>query len=142
MRLVRLKLTEVMKGKQEIDYFPDHIHKLQDKLLKPLENKGLTPEDVMTAVSLYTCISEEDIRSKWRKREIVYPRHLYCYLSDEMTNAYLGVIAEYVHILYKHSSVLHGIRTIRNLMTYDKKVIKDVAEIKQMLTKQLESLKS
>lgn len=80
----------------------------------------ITIEDIQRIVCDYFNIPENFIRAKNRKQEIVLARQLAMYLSKEITNSSLKTIG--LHFGGRdHSTVIHAIQTIEDLIKYDKK---------------------
>lgn len=69
-------------------------------------------------------LSREDLRSRSRKRSIVFPRQMAMYLTRKFTEHSLSEIGE----IYQrdHSTVLHSIKTITQLMARDTSVREQV----------------
>lgn len=65
---------------------------------------------ILKAVSEVTLISEQDILTKSRLKEIVFARHLYCYFSCEKTRYSLKSIGKLIN--RDHASVIHGNKRI------------------------------
>jgi len=78
---------------------PGDIHKYITDLRKILEN-----------VSDKTGISVEDLKSKWRKREVVDARFLYYRLAKECTKESLMRIGEYIN--RDHATVMSGLKQV------------------------------
>ncbi len=80
----------------------------------------ITIEDIQRIVCNYFNIPENFIRAKNRKQEIVLARQFAMYLSKEITNSSLKTIG--LHFGGRdHSTVIHAIQTIEDLVKYDKK---------------------
>lgn len=80
----------------------------------------ITIEDIQRIVCDYFNIPENFIRAKNRKQEIVLARQLAMYLSKEITNSSLKTIG--LHFGGRdHSTVIHAIQTVEDLMKYEKK---------------------
>ena len=129
-----ISLTDIMKGKP-VDYFPNELHKFHDEILNRVSLNDKSLSNVMFNVSLYTKVPEKDIRSKTRKKEFVYARHLYAFLAVIMTKSTLQEIANFLYKGYHHASVLYARRMIDNLMFSDISVKKDVEQLKINLKK-------
>lgn len=63
---------------------------------------------------------ELDISKKTRQREYIEARFIYFTLVKKYTGLSLAAIAETTN--QNHATVLHGIRTLRNLMRQDKRL--------------------
>ena len=71
-------------------------------------------------VSNYFDASIEDMKGKTRKREIVVPRQVSMYLTKEYTNMSLKAIG-YHFGNRDHSTVIHAIKTVNDMMDTDQK---------------------
>lgn len=83
--------------------------KIDDILAQVTEHYGITPEELFT---------------RTRKREIVFPRQLFFYLCCRYTKKsqdYIGKISERYGIKkYDHATVLHGRNSIQNYIDTDR----------------------
>jgi chromosomal replication initiator protein len=75
---------------------------------------------IMKFVSNYFSTSIEDMKGKTRKREIVVPRQVTMYLTKEYTNMSLKAIG-YHFGNRDHSTVIHAIKTVNDMMDTDQK---------------------
>lgn len=80
-------------------------------IISPDEKKEITPSLIISIVAEHFHITEEDIKSKKRNAEIVYPRQIAMYLCSNMTSAGLNKIGEEMG-KRDHSTVLHGSKKI------------------------------
>jgi chromosomal replication initiation ATPase DnaA len=71
---------------------------------------------ILKAVSEVTLISENDIISKNRLKEIVFARHLYFYFACEKTRHSLKSIGNFINI--DHATVIHGNKRILYELEY------------------------
>lgn len=81
-------------------------------------------------VTEYFNISLESIKSKTRKREIVIARHVAMYLAKQYTNHSLQFIGDYCGGR-DHSTVLHAIQTINNMLSTEHKFKLVLEELKR-----------
>ncbi len=81
-------------------------------------------------VTEYFNISLESIKSKTRKREIVIARHVAMYLAKQYTNHSLQSIGDYCGGR-DHSTVLHAIQTINNMLSTEHKFKLVLEELKR-----------
>ena len=78
-------------------------------------------------------MSAEDLRSRSRKRGVVFPRQLAIYLTRKFTGHSLTEIGE----MYDrdHSTVLHAIRAVTQKMTQNTAVREQVGLLERSLQK-------
>lgn len=80
----------------------------------------ITIEDIQRVVCDYFNIKENSIREKNRKQEVVIARQFAMYLAKEFTNSSLKTIG--LHFGGRdHSTVIHAIQTIEDMIKSDKK---------------------
>lgn len=87
-------------------------------------------------ITRYVCeyleIDEKKIRDKTRKQEIVNARQIAMYLSKELTRSDLKTIG--LHFGGRdHSTVIHSINTVRDVMTKDAMLADTVQSIRQKI---------
>ena len=75
-------------------------------------------DDVVAAVLSYYQVSEKDLFGRQRKREIVLPRQVAMYLLREETDSSLSEIGAVLGGR-DHTTVIHGIEKIENLLESD-----------------------
>ena len=94
---------------------------------------ALTAAAIGDYVSARFKVSREDLRSRSRKRSIVFPRQMAMYLTRKFTAHSLSEIGE----MYSrdHSTVLHSIKTITQQMTRNTSVREQVDLIVHTLEK-------
>lgn len=107
---------------------------IAEKKLNRLKSFNLTKDEVLHNVSFVTKvpiteIEMEDKTPGSRRREIVFARHMYCYMSTYLiTHVSLQTIADRIN--KDHASVIHGKKSIRNFLSInDKKVTKTLNAI-------------
>lgn len=81
-------------------------------IISPDKPKEITPKLIINIVSEHFNISFEDIISKKRNSEFVIPRQIIMYLSKELTESSLQVIANELG-KKDHTTVIHGINKIK-----------------------------
>jgi chromosomal replication initiation ATPase DnaA len=64
-------------------------------------------------------VRKKDILSKSRERDIVEARHLFWYFAKKWTDSPISLIARYSNCT--HSTVIHGIKNVRNIAELDLK---------------------
>jgi chromosomal replication initiator protein len=81
-------------------------------------DKEVTIDTILEVVADYFQISIADMKSKSRKKESVYPRQLAMFLAKEYTDLPLKSIG-YHFGGRDHSTVIHSIQSINELMAED-----------------------
>ncbi len=94
---------------------------------------GPSAEAICDYISARFKVSREDLRSRSRKRSIVFPRQVAMYLTRKFTEHSLSEIGE----LYSrdHSTVLHSIKNITQQMVRDTSVREQVDQFVHTLEK-------
>ncbi len=87
---------------------------------------------IKKTVGSYFKLSEENLVSKTRKREIVQARQIAMYFAREMTKTSLASIGAQIGNK-DHATVLHACRTVENLMETDKKFHYIIEELRAIL---------
>jgi chromosomal replication initiator protein len=85
---------------------------------------------IQKTVSDYFDIKLEDLKAKTRKKEIVTARQVAMYFSKEFTNHSLKSIG-YHFGGRDHSTVIHAVQTVNDLMETDSSVRNSVSELKK-----------
>lgn len=93
--------------------------------LKFKEPKKLTPAIIVEIVCDVFDIDQVQLRKRCRKRELVVARYMCCFFIRKYTTKTLAYVAEMFN--QDHTTVIHGITTINNLMD-----IKDPAILRLM----------
>lgn len=89
-------------------------------------------EQIIQIVSDYFKIAPKVVKAKTRKREVVQARHLAMYFSKTLTNKSLSSIgAEFGG--RDHSTVLHAMKTVKNLSETNKEFKNYVEDIERLL---------
>lgn len=83
-------------------------------------------------ISDYFKVSPESLRAKTRKKEIVIARQVAMYFAKEYTNHSLKVIG-YHFGGRDHSTVIHAIQTVNDIMDTDKKFAETIKDIETNL---------
>ncbi|NQT26300.1 chromosomal replication initiator protein DnaA [candidate division KSB1 bacterium] len=99
---------------------------LKDILI--LKRKDISIEDIQRVVCEYFNIPDDLLRGKSRKKEIAFSRQVAMYLSKQMTHYSLKSIG--LHFGGRdHTTVIHAIRTIDNLVSEKKDIrVQDIVE--------------
>ncbi len=102
-------------------------------LVKDSERE-VTVDTIIEAITEYYKVRTPDLKGKSRLREIVLPRQVAMYLAKELTNLSLKSIG-YHFGGRDHSTVIHAIQTVNDLMDTDKEISTAVAKLLKMFRK-------
>ena len=87
---------------------------LAERVLKNVissEHKDITVEQIQKVVADHYSVSEDSLRDKTRKKEIVLPRQIAMYLSKKLTRASLKTIG--LHFGGRdHSTIIHACKSV------------------------------
>lgn len=108
------------------------IAKKQLKLSEDDDHKVITVESITKAVSGYYKIPMGDIRGKTRKKEVAMARHISMFMCHKILKKTLEEIGEFFENR-DHSTVIHGIKKIQNLVKDDTKLSHTIYEIESRL---------
>jgi chromosomal replication initiation ATPase DnaA len=89
-------------------------------------------KEVKRAAAIYFELTPTELDAQRRTAEVVYPRQIAMYLSKTLTKRSLPEIGK----LFggrDHTTVLHNVRKIKNLVKTDWKVAYDVAHVEALL---------
>lgn len=103
-----------------------------EKVLKK-EYVAVTPEKIISVVSEYYHITPAEIKSKKRTSRIVIPRQVAMYLLRELTELSIVEIGEYLGGR-DHSTVLHGINKVEELLEKDAVFNIEVNNLRKKIT--------
>jgi chromosomal replication initiator protein len=95
-------------------------------------DKEVTIDSVQEAVADYFKVTIVDLKSKSRKKELVYPRQIAMFLAKERTELSLKSIG-YHFGGRDHSTVIHAIQTISDLIGHDSQARDAVEKLKAIL---------
>ncbi len=96
----------------------------QESLSRVLDMAGsrrATPESIRAAVAEYYTLTEEDLLSARRNKEIALPRQIGMYLTREMTGLSTTRIGDF-YGGRDHTTVLHACRAVADASQKDKKL--------------------
>ncbi len=82
-------------------------------LISPNASREVTPESIMQVVCDHFGITQQDIASQKRSRDIVIPRQIVMYLCRDMTDTPLQTIGKYIGGR-DHTTIIHGAEKIAN----------------------------
>lgn len=94
----------------------------------------ITPENVLTAVAGYYRISKQDILGKSKKKELVIPRQICCYLMCELLSLPLISIGKVLGGR-DHTTILYSRDKVDEMCRVNDKIAKDVDDIKNIILK-------
>lgn len=94
------------------------------------ELNQITPQKVIMAIEMVLGYSEEEIKDKTRKREIVEARQIFFSIIKKNTKMSLSSIGKLCR--KDHATVLHSIKTVENLCETDKSFLKKYQAIKEI----------
>ncbi len=94
----------------------------------------VTPESVITAVTNYYRINKNDLLGKSKKKEVVIPRQICCYLLCDILFLPLKTIGEVLGGR-DHTTILYSRNKVEELCRVNEKIAKDVDDIKNVILK-------
>ena len=95
--------------------------------------REITPDMIMKIVAEHFNVSVNDLTSKKKNQEIVYPRQLVMYFCRTQTDVALSLIGKKLGNR-DHSTVLHGYEKIQREMENNDRVRSDVETIKKKIS--------
>lgn len=105
------------------------LAKIVMKNIVTAEDREVNIDTIQEIVSDYYDVSIADLKGKSRKKELVYPRQVAMYFAKELTDLSLKSIG-YHFGGRDHSTVIHAIQTISDLMEQDGSVKEAVQKIR------------
>jgi len=112
----------------------DSAKRILKDILHTMERQVRAPE-IQQMVADYYRLSLKDLRSTRRDRAIARPRQMAMYLTKIMTPMALPDIAKFYE--RDHTTIMHAVKTIENLLTRDKQLAQD----KEIIMTQLKTIK-
>ena len=97
-------------------------------IVSPNSPARITPENIINVVCDHYSLSIEDIKSPKRNKELSHPRQIIMYLCRSMTNATYKEIASLLGGR-DHSTIMHGERTITDLIEKDESTRRTIETI-------------
>jgi hypothetical protein len=110
-------------------------------LFKEMDNsqkrnkEDLFKDVLVKVIGDYYLLDYGYVTAKNRKREVVFARQIAMHLLLKNTKWTLGKIGE--NFNRDHSTVLHGDRVVKDLMSYHKRIKNDVAKIEKLTNQEL-----
>lgn len=137
MRFTVLRLLNKLEERYNLVDDDDFI--LLKKHLEPFRgvNKRLMEkqiEQIIKEVIRHYCISEEVFLGDCRVAEYVRPRQVAAYLCTKIVGRHSGIISKQMN--RTHGNIIHGHRAIRNEMTYNKSLEKEVSTLTETICNQ------
>ena len=96
------------------------------------DNQALTIDDIIRIVSTHYDVTEQQVKGRLRKREIVLPRQMIMYLADKHIRMPASRIGRCVGGR-DHSTVIHSIRLITEKIQQDKDFCCEIQALEQEL---------
>lgn len=96
------------------------------------DNQALTIDDIIRIVSTHYDVTEQQVKGRLRKREIVLPRQVIMYLADKHIRMPASRIGRCVGGR-DHSTVIHSIRIITEKIQQDKDFCCEIQALEQEL---------
>ena len=100
----------------------------------PPEQKRVTIQQILDAVTKFYAVRLSDLQSKKRNKSIAFPRQVCMFLARKHTRYSLEEIGGYFGGR-DHTTVLHAVRTIDDDISQDPEVARQVTQIDGELTK-------
>ena len=97
-------------------------------------NEEITSESVISAVAAYYRVSKSELTGKSKKKEIVIPRQICCYLMCELLSLPLISIGKELGGR-DHTTIIHSRDKIEEMVRVNDKIAKDVDDIKNIILK-------
>lgn len=101
-------------------------------LVRPSDSRRIKIDDILRVVGRHYNVAKSDLLSPRRARSIVRPRQVGMYLAKALTTRSLPEIGRRFGGR-DHSTVLHGIRKIEELMKQDDKLAREVELLMRLL---------
>ena len=108
------------------------VEKLLGHLVQSGEQKRVRIEDIQKVVAKHYNVSKNDLLSNRRTRVIVRPRQISMYLSKTLTPRSLPEIGRRFGGR-DHTTVLHAVRKIEQLLTEDHKLAQEIELLKRLI---------
>jgi len=110
---------------------------IEYRVKKTATNKKKSLQDLLHVICELLDETDANIKSHSRKKEYVYPRHLFCYLCESLLGNQYTLKQMGYFINRHHSSIIHGREAIKHDLffknKYAKKVQSDINEITKLI---------
>lgn len=110
----------------------EDLDKMLDHLVRSGETKRVRVEDIQRVVARHFNVSKNELLSNRRTRAIVRPRQIAMYLAKVMTPRSLPEIGRRFGGR-DHTTVLHAVRKIEDLVAADPKLAREVELLKRLV---------
>ena len=97
-------------------------------------NEEVTAENIISAITAFYRISQSDLVGKSKKKEIVIPRQICCYLMCELLSLPLVSIGKELGGR-DHTTIIHARDKVEEMCRINDKIAKDVDDIKNIILK-------
>lgn len=91
----------------------------------------MTPQRIINIICNYFGVSDNDVKSKDRRREFTEPRHISWHFLTTKAGMYQRQVGELFD--RDHATILHGARCVTDRMSVDSRFRDIVAEIESLL---------
>lgn len=136
VRTLEGRLTKVIFA-SKLHEVPISVSLARNALSEAVAEPGkeeITPESVISAVTGYYRISRNDLVGKSKKKEIVIPRQICCYLMCELLSLPLISIGKVLGGR-DHTTILYSRDKVDEMCRVNDKLAKDVDDIKNIILK-------
>lgn len=116
-------------SKKEFDL--SQARKILENIVNNIE-KEVDIDKIQRSVSSYFAISVDDLKDKTRKKEVATARQVAMYFAKEYTDYSLKQIGQYFGGR-DHSTVIHAVQCVHNLIDTDKSFKRTVEDLKKQL---------
>ena len=123
-----IKKVVVLANLEKKDIDLDIAKEALKDIISPNSPSMISPENIMSVVCDHFNVSIDDIKSSKRNKELVYPRQVIMYLCRSMTGATYKEIASLLGGR-DHSTIMHGERTITDLIEKDESTRRTIETI-------------
>ncbi|MCD8201416.1 MAG: chromosomal replication initiator protein DnaA [Clostridia bacterium] len=137
VRALEGRLTKVIFAAR-LHEVPISIELARDALSEAVRDgddaSQITPMDVINCVSTYYKCEKKDIIGKSKKKEVVLPRQVCCYLMCDLLSLPLIAVGNALGGR-DHTTILYSRNKVEEMMKVNDKIAKDVDDIKNMVLK-------
>ena len=94
----------------------------------------ITPDSIINAVCSYYNVSKGDLVGKCKKKELVQPRQICCYLMCELLSLPLMSIGKALGNR-NHTTILYSRNKVDEMKSVNDRIAKDIDDIKNIVLK-------
>jgi chromosomal replication initiator protein len=94
----------------------------------------ITPDSIITSVCTFYQVSKSDLVGKCKKKELVMPRQICCYLMCELLTLPLMSIGDELGGR-NHTTILYSRNKVEEMTQVNDKIAKDIDDIKNIILK-------